>query len=477
MRRIAKNLVSLLASDLASRAAVFVLYILVARHLSAFELGQLSLGLTFFYIFQVTALSGMKTLITREIARDRSATPEVVTHAALIVLAMSALSTGLLGLTVAALGYQWETALVIMLLCSGLAPFALSALCEAVFQAWEQMWYIAAVNIAVNTLKVVAGVLLLTSGSSLLPLIGVLVLSQVATLVLNSAILARRITWGRLALSVPLARSLAAAAAPFLGIDIAIALSSSLSVILLSRIAGELEVGLFNAAAQLLVPIALICQSAALSVFPVMCRRYDGTRQSLQPIVEQMIALLLALTFPLTVGLWFLAEPTLVMLYGGSDFAESSTILRIVVWTIVFTVLTSMFGQVILASRRERATLRIVVVNGIVGLCAGVVLIWNFGVVGAAVSLLLVRLVDCLQHYVVAARLLDRIRVTRLIWKPALATSALGLFLSAAAPAPLALTVAAGGLIYVLVFAGLEVWSSGGVRQWRAKYASLWSGS
>src|SRR4051794_19262068 len=87
--RLASNAGSVLASDAANRAATFVLYALVGRTLGAFEFGQMSLALTFFYIFQIIAGAGVKTYVTREIAKDASATGRMLASGCLLVVAFS----------------------------------------------------------------------------------------------------------------------------------------------------------------------------------------------------------------------------------------------------------------------------------------------------------------------------------------------------------------------------------------------------
>jgi hypothetical protein len=150
LRRIAANAASLLASDVINRATTFALYALVARSLGAYEFGQLSLALTLFYTFQILAVAGLKTLVTREIAKHRERTDELLVNGSVVVLATALASMAMLGIFVRLMGYDASTARVILLLSAGLIPYALSAICEAVFQGWERMRLIAIANIPVN---------------------------------------------------------------------------------------------------------------------------------------------------------------------------------------------------------------------------------------------------------------------------------------------------------------------------------------
>src|SRR2546429_9205226 len=85
LRNIGANALSILTSDVMNRATSFVVYAMVARKLGAFEFGQMSLALSLFYIFQIFAVSGVKTLLIREVAKDRSQTRKYFVNGCLIV--------------------------------------------------------------------------------------------------------------------------------------------------------------------------------------------------------------------------------------------------------------------------------------------------------------------------------------------------------------------------------------------------------
>ena len=74
LRSAGGNALSILTSDAMNRATSFVMYALVARHLGAQDFGQLSLAFSLFYMFQVFAIAGLKVLIIRQVAKDRSQT-------------------------------------------------------------------------------------------------------------------------------------------------------------------------------------------------------------------------------------------------------------------------------------------------------------------------------------------------------------------------------------------------------------------
>src|ERR1700719_974993 len=167
LRTAGGNALSILTSDAMNRATSFVMYALVARHLGAPDFGQLSLAFSLFYLFQVFAVAGLKVLIIRQVAKDRSQTHLYFINACMIVATASFTSVAALFAFVRLMHYPPGTTLVALLLSIGLFPTAISAVCEGIFQAWEKMHFIPWVNIPVNLARIAGTVLLLTKGHGL----------------------------------------------------------------------------------------------------------------------------------------------------------------------------------------------------------------------------------------------------------------------------------------------------------------------
>jgi O-antigen/teichoic acid export membrane protein len=475
VRRIVGNAIFILMSDVVNRASTFVLYALVARYLGAFEFGQMSLALMLFYTFQVFATAGLKTLVTREVAKDQTETDKYLVNGSVVVVVSSLLSITTLLLFVRLINYSRDTASIILLLSLGLLPYSLSVICEAVFQAWERMHYIAYVNVSVNIAKVSLAFLILSRGYSLYHLIILLLASYVAIGGIEWWLIFRHIIKPRLQIDPNFSLAMIKSASTFLGIDGLIAIRASLDIILLSKLATETEVGLYTAAAQLIVPVMLIYQSVVSSIFPAMCRRFEPGFQSLKRITEDLIELLLAIALPTVIGLFLLADLMFLLLYGNKDFLLASDPLRIMIWDLIFIALTHGLGQVLLVGLREKVTLRIVAINALVNLVFGLILIGQFSLIGAAIAVLLTGIINFFQHYVPVSKLLSKITLGRLVWKPVVASTCMAIYLVAVQSQGVLLSVIFAAVLYTTVLLALAIWSSGGPRQLRARYLYLLS--
>ncbi len=464
----------MLASDVINRATTFALYALVARSLGAYEFGQLSLALTLFYTFQILAVAGLKTLITREVAKHRERTDELLVNGSIVVLATAVASIGALALFVRLMGYTPDTANVVLLLSLGLVPYALSSICEAIFQGWERMRLIAMANIPVNVLKIGLSFAILFLGSGLTEIVLLLIGSYAVIVVIEWRLVARYVNVPRLQFSWRVARWMIQSTVTFLGIDGIIAITGSLNVILLSKMRTETEVGLFNAGTQLMVPVALIYQSIVLSVFPVMCRRFEPTLRGIKRIGERVIEIMLGVALPTSVGLFLLSRTAIDLLYG-SGLERAAGSMQIMAWGLILTAMTSILGQVLVASLRERVTLRIVVIDLLVSVVAGVPLIHAYGYLGAAATALITRGVDLFLHYRPVSNLFPPKTLVSALWKPVSATAVMVLAYAAFEPRGLVMTVIASAIIYVIVFAALMLADTGSVTSLKVRYRYLWS--
>ena len=476
IRRVATNAASVLASDVTARAATFVLYILISRYLGTFEFGQMSLGLTFFQTFQLLAIGGLKILVTREVAKDKTKTDKYLVNASAVVTLLALISVVALGIFVKMMQYSTDTTTVIMLLALGLLPYALSVICDALFQAWEQMYYITYANIIVNIGKVALGFLLLYQGYNLHYIAWLLFLSHLAVLIIKWWLLQRYISRPQISFDLQFSVKMIKSTITFFGIDGLIAIMSSFNIILLSKLASEIEVGLLSAASQIMIPVSLIFQSIVISVFPVMARSFEPGYRRLKIVTERLIELLFTIALPTAVGLFFLADSALLLLYGDQDFAMATGALRVLVGVLVLRVFTQVLGRVLVASLREKVNFRILLIDLGANVILAPILISQFGLMGAAITSLAVRVIDTVQHYIPVSRSFPGgIALLKITWKTIVASAGMGMYLAAVQDHNLWLTITFGAMVYGVILSVLILWSVGGPRQLKNEYLYLWS--
>ena len=133
--RVVVNTMSLLTTDVLNKAATFVVYALVGRYCGPRSFGQLSLGLTLLYTFQVFASAGLPTLITRGRRQTSASCRFDCGNAAVIVSGAFLINFVILAMLVFASQYPRDTEKVILILGLGILPWSLATNIEAIFRA------------------------------------------------------------------------------------------------------------------------------------------------------------------------------------------------------------------------------------------------------------------------------------------------------------------------------------------------------
>ena len=477
LRKVGRDALYLLTSDVLNRATSFVIYAMVARHLGAQEFGQLTLAFSLFYMFQIFAIAGLKVLVIREVAKDRSRTRLYFLNSCAILAVSSLLSLSALVLFLRLMHYSPSTSLVIVLLSLGLFPAAISAVCEGIFQAWERMHCIAWVNVPMNLGKMVFALLLLSRNHGLYAVVGVLVCAFLIVAMVETWLVLRRFPAPPAPLSLSFSLRTVRSAVTFLGIDGTLAIEASSIALLLSKLGSVAQVGLFSAACQVMVPLNLVFQSMARTIFPLMCQRVEPGLQTLKRIAVPAIELLLMLAMPVVVGFLFMGRWVLSLFYKNPAFHEAAPVLRIIAWALLLQVFTQVLGQVLLATHREKVTLRIVLVCTMVNLLAGWPLIEFFGLRGAAITLVLNRLAGGVQHYVPVSRLLSGIPLAKMMWKPVVAAACMATYLRLVATERSILAGISATLLYALVLLVLGILACGSIREFKTRFFYTWSGA
>jgi O-antigen/teichoic acid export membrane protein len=272
---------------------------------------------------------------------------------------------------------------------------------------------------------------------------------------------------------IPFCISLTKTAITFLGINGAQAILTSVNVIILSKLASEVEVALFSASFQVMVPVAIIFESISRSAFPVLCRRFEPGLQRMKVISTNLMELLIIIVLPVTIGIFFFANTVAPLMYGHNDFAAASLIIRILVWRLVFRVFTQVLGQVLVASLREKMTLRILMIDMLTSIVLGPILISHFGLVGAAVTSVVVRVIDFIQHFIPVSHMFSGIALKEMIWRPITASVFMAFLLMITGDQYILLTVPIATLVYFSSIFLLSLLSFGGISQLKMNYDYL----
>ncbi|MCX6740919.1 MAG: flippase [Candidatus Parcubacteria bacterium] len=128
---------------------------------------------------------------------------------------------------------------------------------------------------------------------------------------------------------------------------------SYIDVVLLSRLAGDRAVGLYSAAGKIPAGLRMFPVAFVSALYPAATFYFVNNKPELRRILEESLFYLMLLTLPLIIGLWVLAQPAILILFG-SKFLAATPSLRILTWSMLFVFLDYVFFTVLNACAQEK---------------------------------------------------------------------------------------------------------------------------
>jgi O-antigen/teichoic acid export membrane protein len=195
-----------------------------------------------------------------------------------------------------------------------------------------------------------------------------------------------------------------------------------IDVPILDFLKGDREVGLYGAAYKPFEALLFIPLSMFNVVFPILAVYHREASGRLAWAVAKFYKSLLALGWPITVGLFFMAG-AFRPIY---TFAESEPSLRILALGVVFMFISNAFIAALNAVDRQVMFTWAALGSMVVNVLLNVALIPPFGYLGASWATVLTEIALTVITYVMVARELGRVPILRLSWRVVLAGLAMG---------------------------------------------------
>ncbi|HEX5482534.1 MAG TPA: oligosaccharide flippase family protein [Terriglobia bacterium] len=381
-RRTAANAASIFGAEAVSRLTTFVMAMVIARRFGPQALGEYAYALAWVGILLVLPDMGSHLLTTRELA----ARPERLSVA---LWRLMFLKAGLLAGVVVMTALLAEFAihdegrrLLFLILAARMILHSVSLGCAAVFKAFERMHYIAVTQM-VNGFACFGalGVCLLLR-TSLIAVVGVLVVGQAFETWLAWRILFRRFNPGPAPKWnwKPLA-GLFSMAAP-VGIVILLqTIGLRLDILILGIFAPNRELGRLQAAAWFITLSFLLATLLMTVLFPKLARlgRFPGIERI--RYVETLLQHGTLFAAALAAIAW-LAAPYLIEAFFGKQFGSAISLLHILAPAIPFVFINTVLFYVFVAADRRKTYLVALSFSLVCGLVAAYVLAAHWGATG-----------------------------------------------------------------------------------------------
>ncbi len=356
---------------------------LIARIVGPVVMGSFALAQGLAAFANMFGDGGISILAQRKIAARPEQASAVATIATVAQVGLGSVTLVIFVVLAAILPIPDATTRLLLVLLPVLLAQAFSLV--YVLQGLERMNDVAAVKVVTQVTSAAFGLVGVSVTGDILWAAIAAPVGIVAGDLVCAAILWRRYRLRPSPFRLPAMTEMAREGRPFLGITLLTQVLLQLDVIVLGFLSQPAEVGFYAAAYRLILFVLTLSGLLSQAAFAQLVRRYAEHMSMFQRLLRMLIRLAAHFTLPVT-ALFLVEAPSIVRAVFGAEFAASSDIMRVLALWIPLGFYNNVVAGGMVAAGFQRAYLAIVAVAAVLSVTLLVVLVPQFGGLGAAAA-------------------------------------------------------------------------------------------
>jgi O-antigen/teichoic acid export membrane protein len=415
LKQVTLNSFLLMVIDITVKATRALVFVMVARYLGPDESGVFTVALSYQAIFQAFTMTGIDYLLVREVAKDASLAADYFTHISALKIVLSGISwVVLLVVLLVVPQHSPSTIRIILLLALAILPEGLYEVCRALFVAFQRLVFPAAIAGGVGIVKLTLSYLLLRQGARIESVVLVIVAASVVSLIANLFFIFKKLVRPVWHLRRDLLRTSFLDLVTFAGIGILRVLEYHVTILLLSYISGDHQVGVYNAAYTLVLAVLMASQAYAGGALPVLSRLYAESDYSrLKTFYRMSVQFMGVAALPIALALVRFPSVFVFNVYT-LEYIETIPVLQVLSLVILLTLFIAPHACIMLAANLQRWTVCILSTSIVANILTGILLIPRYGAVGASIARVVATAVGAMLYYVTVRTKVVRVSILRL---------------------------------------------------------------
>jgi O-antigen/teichoic acid export membrane protein len=455
-----RNSMLVVGARAVAKLAVFVVVVLLWRHLGADHYGRFATMIVYVTLVGIIADLGLQTVFIRDASRDRTVFARYLGNllSARLLLSLAALVilAAALRLLTPAL-FPYTLAAFVLLLTT-----SYSSLLRAVFYIRGRLGYEAIAIVAESLLLLGLTIVAIEQRASWDAFLWVYAVSYLFTCLFAFGVIRWR--WHdrvSVRLDPAFVRRLLAAGLPLALAFTVTTVYAQLDIVLLQLFKNFQVVGWYSAANKYIDAVAWVPQSAMGAVFPALSLLAAGDRRRLVFAYEKSYKMLAILGLPLAVGLGVTADAVVHITRG---FEQSIPALRILAPSVALLFVNNAFIYTLTAINRQLDFTRLALFTLAVNLILNLVLIPPYGYLGAAAASTITEVALFAGGWWLLRRHLASLAIVGSIARVLASAAIMGIVVYSFRSWPLPVVIIIGAAVYVVALLGLralnpEEWS------------------
>lgn len=400
-QRIITNSIILNTSHVITKLINLALILIFTRMLGTEGFGIYNFSYAYVIIFMVLANLGLNTLLTREIARNKSQINLFLGKSIPLLFILSVIILFIINVSISFIHWDTTTKLAIRIFSLFLVFDNFSRHFIAVFRAFEKMEYEAFTNLIEKSLMLLVSLILWQLGQGLTTLLWSFVIIEFLKTFSAYLFMKRffeKISWQWFNIE---SLKILQEAYPFALIVIFLTVSGRIDTIMLKIFHGDQMVGLYNAAHKLIESLIFIPENISLALFPALSVLSLSKEKNFQKVMHHASTVLTLIAIPIGFGIFILA-PQIIELLFEPEFSLASIPLRWLAIALSLIFLKYLYATTLNAIGKQHIFAIIAAISMIINCLLNYILIPPYDLVGASIATIISEIfsVVCLIYYV-----------------------------------------------------------------------------
>jgi O-antigen/teichoic acid export membrane protein len=365
----------------------FTYFVIIARALGPEDLGKYYFALSFTTIFAVFIDLGFSNVSTRETAKEPERAGQYLNNILGLKLPLTLIVWLILVSAVNLMGYPDLTKLLVYLAsaCMILDSFTLTFF--SLSRGFHNLSFESIASVTYQVIVLVLGLITLKLGYGVEWQMGALVAASLFNVIYAYFVVARK--W-RIKVHPKVDRELAkkiiAISLPFATFGIAQRFYMYFDTVLLSRLAGDEAVGIYQVAFKIIFALQFLPAAFSASLYPAFASYWQNNRSQLTITFERAMNYLLIIAMPISIGIIAIADK--IILLFTESYSAALWPLRLNIAALVFVFLNFALGALLNACDQQRANTRNMIIVTVTSALLNLALIPQYQAVGASVTVL-----------------------------------------------------------------------------------------
>jgi O-antigen/teichoic acid export membrane protein len=350
---IAKNTSFFTLALVMQKIISFTYFTILANNLVPEDLGKYYFAISFTTIFAIFIDLGLANVLTREVAKTKERSQELLSSVLFLKLLTYLFSIVSLVLLINLLDYPTITRHLVYLsaVCMTLDSFTLTFF--AVIRGHHNLKYESITYIIFQIIVIGLGLTFLKLNLGLKWLILALISASAFNFIFSSSLLTfkwKLKIWPKY--NPILIKTIISIAVPFALFGILQRLYMYLDTVLLSVIAGDKYVGLYQIAFKIIFAIQFLPMAFIASLYPAFAKYWSKNREQLVISFERAMSYLIIISLPISAGIIFLADK--IILLFKPEYIEAVIPLQIIIASLIFNFLNFPIGSLLNACDKQK---------------------------------------------------------------------------------------------------------------------------